>query len=199
EDGSLQLLKQLYGQFHTNQENPLIVRAVSVEIVGQLLSLAMRANMNNDIESWEELHRSLLASETSEAYYQILERTIAEMSRNIFQKTNNHHKRVIEKIIQLVEKNYAGNINLEWLSSQIHLNSNYLSRLIKKEIGLTFTELLTNTRIENAKQLLKDPTCKIYEVSERVGFEDAQYFSAKFKKETGITPTEYRDHSNEIF
>lgn len=63
--------------------------------------------------------------------------------------------------------------------------------LFKHELGKTFNECLTDYRITVAKELLKDPKLKIYEISKDVGYEDAKYFSQIFKKITGITPTDY--------
>lgn len=48
-------------------------------------------------------------------------------------------------------------------------------------------------RVENAKQKMRDPQLKFYQVSEMVGYEDANYFAKIFKKKTGVTPTEYKE------
>lgn len=199
EENSRQLLSGLYESFSRTQESPGVVRAVSVEIAAQIVSFAMRSNMDHNLGHWGKLYNDILHCETSDGYYKIMETTIATMSREIFRKTRNQHKKVIEQIIGLLKQFYPENISLEWLSGQIHLNSNYLSRLIKKETGETFSELLTNIRIEQAKKLLQNPTSKIYEISSQIGFDDAHYFSAKFKKVTGVSPTEYRDQYSEVF
>ena len=122
------------------------------------------------------------------------------MVKNIHNSTKTNNKKIVQKIKDLIEQFHAEEISLTWVASKVYLNSSYVSRLLKKECGKNFTELLTQCRMEQAKQILKDPTVKINEASEKVGILDAQYLSRhKFKKYTGLTPSEYRDHFEDIF
>jgi two-component system response regulator YesN len=72
------------------------------------------------------------------------------------------------------------------------LNANYLSQLFKKSTGETFIDFVTRERMEKAKELLQDPHMKIFEIANRVGFKDSNYFSIAFKNKLGFTPSEYR-------
>lgn len=65
--------------------------------------------------------------------------------------------------------------------------------MFKKQTGLTIGQYLLEVRVENAKQKMRDPQLKFYQVSEMVGYEDANYFAKIFKKKTGVTPTEYKE------
>ena len=69
----------------------------------------------------------------------------------------------------------------------------YFSKLFKQEVGETFIEYLTRTRIRNARRLLEDPRHSIKEVCMLCGYSDPNYFSRIFKKYEGMTPSEYRD------
>jgi two-component system response regulator YesN len=73
------------------------------------------------------------------------------------------------------------------------MNHIYLSRLIKKETGENFLEILTRIRLQKACEMLSDPDMKAYEVAEMVGIRDAGYFSQVFRKYFGMTPSEYRE------
>ena len=57
---------------------------------------------------------------------------------------------------------------------------------------MNFINYLTSKRMEKAKELLKNPRLKIYEISTAVGYENSRYFSSIFKKYTGQTPIDYR-------
>ncbi|MEK3911587.1 response regulator [Paenibacillus sp. FSL H7-0331] len=192
-------LSDLYQSFTKNQERPGVVRAVSVEIAAQVLSFVVRGHIELDFNTREKLFNDIMLCETSEGCFKIIEDVVISMVREIYKQTKTRHKKVIEQIIGLLQEHYSQNISLEWLSDQVHLNSNYISRLIKKETKETFTDLLTNLRIEQAKKLLQNPLYKIYEISGMTGFEDPHYFSVKFKKITGISPSEYRDHYKDLF
>jgi two-component system response regulator YesN len=73
------------------------------------------------------------------------------------------------------------------------LKSAYLSNLFCLEMGETFTRYLMKVRVQKAKQILKDPLLKVYEVGEQVGYSDIKYFTKIFKEMEGMTPAEYRE------
>jgi YesN/AraC family two-component response regulator len=78
------------------------------------------------------------------------------------------------------------------VSEKIGISVTHLSVKLKKETGMTFLEYLTNYRIEKAKKLLACENCKVYEISNRIGYKTSQYFSKVFYKATGKTPIDYR-------
>ncbi|NOV01146.1 response regulator transcription factor [Paenibacillus planticolens] len=82
--------------------------------------------------------------------------------------------------------------SLQDLAKQFQISPAYISRLLRQELGATFIDYLTKTRIKRAIQLMNDPSCKMYEVAEKVGYSSQHYFSTAFKKIVGISPTEYR-------
>lgn len=88
-------------------------------------------------------------------------------------------------------------INLKTISQEFHLNSSYISQLIKNETGLTYTQYITELRMNKAKELLKTTRLSLNEISEAVGFHDYFYFIKKFKREVGITPGKYLQHEKE--
>ena len=87
---------------------------------------------------------------------------------------------------------YKEELSLQDLAQSVQISPTYLSRLLKSEIGVSFIEYLTYVRVQKAMQLMSDPTVKIYEVAERVGYSNQHYFSTAFKKVVGLSPVEYR-------
>ncbi|WP_238323090.1 response regulator [Gorillibacterium massiliense] len=108
------------------------------------------------------------------------------------QTAGQHH--LIQKVARYLEENLQDNVTVKQLSEQFHLNSSYLSVLFKKEMGRTISDFVQEARMNKAKELLRDPSIKVYEVAEQVGFQTAAYFTFLFKKWTGTTPQEYRDY-----
>lgn len=100
---------------------------------------------------------------------------------------------VIRQVIDYISKNYMNDITLISVSQHVYMNHIYLSRLIKKETGENFLEILTRIRLQKACEMLSDPDLKTYEVAEKVGIKDAGYFSQVFRKYFGMTPSEYRE------
>jgi two-component system response regulator YesN len=96
-----------------------------------------------------------------------------------------------------IEANYyKEDFSLQNLAEIIKISPTYLSRLLKNEIGVSFVEYLTQVRIEKAIQMMGDPTIKLYEVAEKVGYSNQHYFSNTFKKVVGLSPAEYRKKGN---
>ena len=86
----------------------------------------------------------------------------------------------------------ASNVSLTSLAEDFHYSPEHASRLIKRATGQTFSQLLTNIRIENSKQLLIDTSLSVLEIAQQVGYESSDHFIRTFKNKCGITPNEYR-------
>lgn len=99
---------------------------------------------------------------------------------------------VIMRVSVYVEKNYQKDLKLESIAKMFNYNSAYLGKLFKKEVGENFNNFLERIRIENAKKMLLDTDLKVYQVSERVGYSNIDYFYAKFKRYVGISPKEFK-------
>lgn len=100
--------------------------------------------------------------------------------------------------LEYIEKNYSQNISLTQVADSLSANSSYLSRLLKKETGKNFVDILANYRISMAKQLLNEPGSKVLEVCEQVGYSDYAYFYQVFKRVEGISPSEYKKKGKKI-
>lgn len=115
---------------------------------------------------------------------------VAVSSINKGSTDHTHH--LIKRAVEYIENNYSKDISLDDISKELNLSSYYFSKLFKDEKGENFVEFLTTTRVEKAKELMKDPDMSIKEISSICGYTDPNYFSRIFKKVTGYTPTEYK-------
>ena len=100
---------------------------------------------------------------------------------------------IVEKIKQHLLEEYKNDINYVSLGETFGYSANYLGQVFKSHTSLTINEYVRNVRIMSAKQLLKSTGLKIFEIAEEVGFSDQQYFCSVFKKNVGVTPSEYRE------
>lgn len=99
---------------------------------------------------------------------------------------------VIDKINQYIHEHYKENIGRNEIAEQLFLSPEYVSKLYKKETGISLKEYIGEYRIEQAKRLLANDAMRISEVAEETGFENFTYFSTMFKKYTGMTPNQFR-------
>lgn len=84
-------------------------------------------------------------------------------------------------------------LNLTMLADRMQINSSYLSRLFKKKFGENFSAYLLEMRLRQARELLRTTQFRSSEIARMVGIEDAHYFSQVFKKQCGMTPSQYRE------
>lgn len=102
-------------------------------------------------------------------------------------------KDLYQKMVAYVEQNYRKNFTLAELADHLHANQSYLSRLYKSCSGVNLFDDILGRRIDRSKILLRTSDWKVHEIAAYVGFEDAGYFSRVFKKQTGMSPKEFRN------
>ena len=100
---------------------------------------------------------------------------------------------MVKQAKQYIELNYAKDIDLDEVSKYLQISPYYFSKLFKKKTGKNFIEYLTQIRMEHAKILLSSSSMSMKEICMEVGYSDANYFSRAFKKNVGLSPTEYKE------
>ncbi len=100
---------------------------------------------------------------------------------------------IVNTALKYMEENYTQKITLADVADKTYVSQWHLSKLINGHTGKSFSELLNHIRIESAKNLLRDPSLRIGDISEAVGFMDVAHFSKVFKKLEGISANEYRN------
>ncbi len=100
---------------------------------------------------------------------------------------------IVNNAIRYIEKNYAKKLTLNDVAEKTYISQWHLSKLLNQHTGKNFSEILNEVRIKEAKKLLKDPTLRICDISEMVGYIDLAHFSRMCKKILGVPATEYRN------
>ncbi|WP_454192798.1 helix-turn-helix transcriptional regulator [Paenibacillus sp. Marseille-Q7038] len=102
------------------------------------------------------------------------------------------HAKVIGQVIHYIEEHLHLNVTLREVADELCFSPNYLGAIFKEETGKSYNEYIIALRMEKARDLLRDPKIKVYEVADRVGYRYMPYFSRQFKETYGMTPIEYR-------
>lgn len=98
----------------------------------------------------------------------------------------------VEEAISYIHRHYATEISQSSIADAIGISPSYLSKQFKEDLGIGFADFLCDYRLEKAKALLIQTDRNNKEIAGMVGFSDDAYFSRVFKKDTGMTPKEYR-------
>ncbi len=101
------------------------------------------------------------------------------------------YSKLIAKAVNYIRQNYSEHITLTNLAETLYVHPNYLSKKFKADTKKTVSAFINETRINEAKYLLKNTNTTITDIAYMVGFNDKKYFSKVFKKYTGMTPSEY--------
>ncbi|MEL7567391.1 MAG: response regulator [Dehalobacterium sp.] len=106
---------------------------------------------------------------------------------------NQSGKELIKRILNYINTHFANDLSLDSLSQRFHFSSCHISRLIKKETGLTYPEYLNQIRLKEAKKLLRSSDLTTSKIAHEVGYNEVSHFNRIFKKTIGITPSRYRN------
>ncbi len=98
----------------------------------------------------------------------------------------------VRTILEYVAVNYCGEISLKACAAKVGFNPTYLSRYFHKHMGITFQEYIKKLRIDRARWLLGSRRMSITEVAYASGFKDIKTFNKLFKKECGVSPSQFR-------
>lgn len=129
----------------------------------------------------------------------LLEVLLICMLRNDSLSVVPDHSRLLSRectqIRNYLDANYSEPVTLDMLAALTHMNKYYLAHAFTKYMGISPINYLLQKRIQEGKSLLESTSYSIAQISAMLGFSSQSYFSQAFKKATGMTPIQYRNHS----
>lgn len=174
-----------YFSYHDmyNVSRAYVQAAAAVLEIKNIDKMALISN-----QSYREIERKAAwgpASLKKQIFY------INEAVLDIMKKSGNE-RNVIEEIKTYINRNLNHDITREELAEVVFLNEDYMSRLFRKQEGISLTQYMTDRKIEKAKELLEVPDITVTMAAEEIGITNFPYFSKIFKREVGISPSEYK-------
>lgn len=137
----------------------------------------------------EVIIKDIYNTESLQEIIEVLEKGLISISKVI---SFNSSDKSIKRIVKYIENNYYTDLKLELLAEIFNYNSAYLGKVFKNNTGMSFNTYLDTIRIEQAKKLLMEDKLKVYQVCEKVGYKNIDYFHSKFKKYVGVSPLNYK-------
>lgn len=193
-DEMQQTVNRIFNEFQKKHYAPEAVKLAIHQCVTGIIDIVRRLEGDEKklvslepIVSWHDLN--LTSKELKRLFIVFLE----ESSEVIGKQRKDSIKGGIQKIKNYIEASYQQNINLKSIAAKFYMNPVYLGQLFKKTYGMYFNEFLLQLRVTEAKKLLRQTDLRVYEIAEKIGFNNADYFVTQFEKSEGITPTEYRN------
>lgn len=157
-----------------------------------LISMQFMHIMESKPSAFHSLHeQSLKSSRTLVELKSGFEACIQDLYDNIhhtFRTKSDSVKLIVDNMLQ----SDCASVSLDTVAEKLNIHPTYLSILFKESVGVNFKTYVFEYKIKAAMQLLTSTDKPVYSISDTLGYMDAMYFSRVFKKQTGMTPAEYR-------
>ncbi len=101
---------------------------------------------------------------------------------------------LVRRAFAYMQQHFTEKLTLSEVADACYVSQWHLSKLLNRYAGKSFNDILNSLRVEEAKRLLADPSLRIGDIGEMVGYADPAHFAKVFKKLTDMSANEYRSH-----
>lgn len=129
--------------------------------------------------------------QASLAYTQLI-LGVGQIFKGKYKKRRHRRQRIMKTLIRDIINEFREERTMQYYADKIHLTAQYTGTALRRMTGKTFTEIIANLVIHDAKAKLSSTELTILEISESLNFSDVSGFGRYFKRYTGMTPTQYR-------
>lgn len=170
-------------------------RVLSINIVTMLFNSITELGLDYEhmLESKDFPYNLILKIDSIDEMKEYLIKLILNAIKSIKGARAKKVNKVFIEMVEYIQKNISDpELSLSSVANKFYLNRSYLCRVFKQEIGYSFIEYLTKIRIEKAIELFKKTDLRTYEICEKIGVHDPNYFGKCFKKYTGISISDFK-------
>lgn len=169
------------------------INSFQIDVVQTLYSFLLKKGILANKLFHDEIYQVLSKNARNSVYDMNLYLQYIIRHTENYLKEQISDKSIVKSIQDYLDQHYAEDIKSNILTDIFYLDSDYASKLFKKEYGISFKNYLIQKRIDVAKDLLTNTNLPINTISDNVGYGNYSYFTRIFKKSIGITPIEYRN------
>jgi len=198
--GDLIETKRLLDAFCDKVESAVHNPELTMMSFDQLLSSNLRTAYVLDIRSdtlfhsnTNELYTSMRECTTiQELNVWFMDRILEPVVTCVNKRKNQEYEQLIEKVTDFISVHYHEDISLDQCAELCELSPQYLSKLFKRTMDISFIEYVTQIRVTRAKELLETTDLMVNEIADQVGYHPKNFIRV-FKKQVGVPPGQYRD------
>ncbi|MEK3912359.1 response regulator [Paenibacillus sp. FSL H7-0331] len=167
-----------------------------MRLIGVEITVLLYKELEEQAKQLDDFYAVYTKQQQMQTVYEIfasIRQLVIELVTIVNDQRDHQMKKVIHRAVAYMELHYdQEGLSLQDVSSVVHISPTYLSIIFKKEKNINFSDFLYQLRMNKAMELLRMSDLKSYEVAEKVGYRNPQYFSVCFKKYTGISPSEFK-------
>ncbi|MCJ7841306.1 AraC family transcriptional regulator [Lederbergia sp. NSJ-179] len=194
EEEAIRLLKSFFLRLSEGNVSASMMKQSALQLLGSIYQIALQASLmdENLVNKSVHLYKQLCELKDPDEMCQWFEkRVVRSIMKELSQKQDQRMRLVVENVVHIMQENYMNDISLDYCADEVNLHPSILSRVFKEISGWNFIDFLTNIRLMKAKELLIETDTKINQIAENIGYRPS-YFNRLFKKNEGITPSEFR-------
>lgn len=176
-------------------QNMIAIRLNIQEMMIGLSNLMVKhgGNMYELKREYADVFRKIWHIDSKEPLIELGE-VLAEAVLDYIQiQKNEGRESLIQQIKRYVDEHYFESLILNEVAKEYFINATFFSRKFKQEIGVNFNTYVRKVRLNKAAEFLTNTDMKVYEIAQKVGFDNEDYFMKKFKEQYGVTPSVYRE------
>ncbi|NAP01707.1 helix-turn-helix domain-containing protein [Halomonas sp. MG34] len=182
----------LQNMFHSlvNREHSIqVLKCICFDIINTVIKTISEMGSTNYMKDMNRI----VDFNSVEQLHQELHTLIVAVCDEMDSKKECRNDKMGNDILEYINANYnLYELSLESIAIDVKLSVSNLSRFIKEQTGVTFTQYVQDLRINEVKKQLKETDLPIKEIVAQVGYKDVANFTRKFKKIVGVTPGQYR-------
>lgn len=193
-----EVVDELFGGLDTAQVSTQDYQIFLLEIITSILRVAKESGsetndfIGSGISSLTEINKFNNMGEAKQWIITVCSR----LMDSIASERQSSYKQLIDQAKDYIRSHYEeSDISIGKVCQHLHISTGYFSSIFKKEMKMTFVSYLLQIRLEAAKEMLRSTELKAFEIAEKIGFADPNYFSFCFRKKYGQSPKEYKNSS----
>ncbi|MBM7599998.1 YesN/AraC family two-component response regulator [Virgibacillus halotolerans] len=182
-------LRNMFTMLATKNLSIQVSKLIYFDIINTIVKTVTELGLDGYIHNFKQI----VDFNSTEQLQAQLQTVIIGVCKAVSDKKESHNDRLRKDIIAYIKQNYdLYELSLEKIAVEFQLSISYISRFIKDQTGVTFTQYLQDLRIAHVKKQLTESDQSIKQIVMEVGYKDVANFTRKFKKIVGITPGQYR-------
>lgn len=194
QEGARRVLNEMLGSMYLSSPKLVVLRARAIEMMGYLTRTAVEDSpvMESLIERNHQWMEQLIRARDFEELSRVLTHALNDFIEGIYLHGFNRSNIHVSHALDFITRNYSKPISLKDVARALGLSPYRLAHVVKAHTGKTVLQLITHTRVQNARQLLENSDKSCTDIAYEVGFNDQSYFIKHFKRLAGATPARYR-------
>ena len=125
----------------------------------------------------------------------IQQELVFEFAKRVCDLKQKGASKFVQDCLSYIQKNIYSDIQADDIADFIGMSTNYVSQKFKQELGESISSYVKRAKIDEARSLLQYGDLSLTDISERLGFSSQSFFTSVFRKQTGLTPRQFREQA----